>query len=990
MTPNADRVFRSPQAIIGREHELAQVDAALFAPQYGDKIFYFEGEGGIGKTRLLLEALDHSGQYEQTLATEVIDLYLTRYHQPIRIMHNIVWQLRKRLPDAQDDAYFADYRREEQKFLAAGESDIDQERRASVDNIFLADYARLAQKYRIVLLVDTLEKLHPELSATETFDFLQHSRLENWLIDLIAKLPNTLTLLAGRPRPRQRKLLQERLGLRLTILPIQPFTFIQTDAYIREALADTDESVAMAVEQLHHACGGRPVVLTIALACAQAYGAGMIALPAGFGNQYPHNREQLSEAFVNLIVRDLQVHLPELANLLTKAVYLRKGLRVPILEQIARDEGFEPDRAAIEQQLDTFSRYAFVKPIGEWEVILHDELYELLFNKLPVKDVHGWYRAAIRYLEKELQQTKDKMRSGPGEMRSLQKIQTMQVERLFYQMSLDPYRGYQSYRLLSHSTIHARNEDFDTQLRDELARFFDMETRWGRHYHSEIERKGMSWDQILYDEGLRWIHRRLASQGPDRYIQAIKLAEHLRQQYAQIYTGQTLARCDLDAMQLQAEVYIPETTPRGSEIVNNYKVLTQDLERLLSNTTDSRTGQPLNNVEIQHANFVLANAYNYWGYYERTQEQLQRAIERYKKAIYRFKELSSDKELGSEVDSQQATTLNNLGFALGRQGFSDSGLVFVQKALEIVLAQGMYYQIATTLNTMARLQMDINDVSEALTNVSRAREIFEQQDSQRGLALCAVAEGRVRNRMAILAQTHEDQDEAFALAVQRYSEAIKRFDIEGELSRRIEARVFISKVYRDWGKARNARGEDGGNEIQKALQVLQEAEDLCTLRTPNIIRVSILEAITVIYVDQNHYNEALEVLNQARALIPKEFDPDLSIANPSATQEMRLFWLRLAQIELQSALCRFGQGDRHLGCIHLLRAFASLLTFSASLRERFRELAKDALAQISSVEELEVLRNTVREEAQKLHIRQDALAEIEQIFEQIETKFLLS
>jgi tetratricopeptide (TPR) repeat protein len=989
MTPNANRFFHSPPSIIGRERELAAVEAALDACEYGEQVFYFEGQGGIGKTRLLLEALERSLGRERTLATEVIDLYLTRYHQPVRIMNAIVYQLRARLPEAVAGTYFADYEQEAIKFLAAsGEhGDTEQERRASVDKVFLADYRRLANDYRIVLLIDTLEKLHPEIGEADIFNFSKHSRLEGWLVNQIAQLPNTLTLLAGRPRLKQRELLQEALGNRLKTFTIEPFTFAQTEAYIREALADGDEA-AISADLLHQACGGRPVVLTIALACAQASGATTIGLPAGFEDQYPNNRDQLSDAFVSLIVRDLHENALQLADLLTKAIYLRKGLRVPILEQIDRDQGRTPDTEAIKRQLEEFSQYAFVKPIGEHAVILHDELYELLFNKVGQGDAQRWYRAAIHYLEQELRRARNDPQFEQNLLLALQRIQTMKVERLFYQMSLDPRHGYQEYRELSHSAINARKEDFDTQLQDELARFFDTDTVWGRYYRNEIERQGLRWDQIIYDEGIRWAHRQIASQGADRYERAIEITEQVQRHYPQLYQKHTLVRCDLETARLQAEVYIPETTPRGAEIVRNYEALTGVLEELLARRADPATGLPLTDIDLHYARFVLANAYNYWGYYERTQERLQSAIDKYKRAIYLYK------QLGPEVESQHATTLNNLGFALGRQGFSDSGLECVRKALAIVSAQGLNYQIATTLNTMARLLMDINQVDAALQHVTRAHELFEQQENWRGLALCAIAEGRVRNRLALSSRDQHVQDAEFQRAVDRNREAVERFDMESELSRRIEARLFLGKVCRDWGTLLNERGADGGGKLAEALDFLRQAHDLCTSRTPAFIRASILEAIAIIHVDQGDYGAAVARLDEARALIPEEFTiaPETTAANISKTQEMRLFWLRLAQIELQYALCHFRQGDRHTGCRHLLRSFAYLLTFSAqaSPLERFRELARRELQQISSTDELRDIREATRAEARQLNIRQDALTELEQLFEQIETKFLLS
>lgn len=985
MILSPEQLFLSPHTIIGREHELTTITSALDAPHYGDRILYFEGQGGIGKTRLLAEACDRGQQPEGVLVTHIIDLYLTRYHQPIMLMRAIVRNLRHSLVMKGIQAeIFTNYDKAEQQFLSnrSERTDIDQTRRNLVDQVFLQDYAQVARDYRIILLIDTFEKLHPEITEIEEFNFRQTSRLEIWLINLIAQLPNTLTMLAGRPRTKQRDLLRNILGSRVDIITVAPFTLAETEAYIQAALEHLPGDPPLSIEALHYASAGRPVVLTIALACAHMHAFDISALPAGFEEQYPGNRALLSDAFVRLIVNDLQIHRPEFADLLTKAVYLRKGLRMDLLRRIYQTLDNTVDLTDLEEQMDMFMHLPFVKTVGDEEIILHDEMYELLFGKLGEREAPMWYHEAIDSIDDELQQIAQGRYPSTSDLQAAQRMQTLQVERLFYQMSLDPRLGYQHYRQLSSSAIQARDVDFDTQLQDEIARFYDEDTAWGQFYRRQLELSGLSWESIVYDEGVRWVYRRIASNlpGTNRYSDAVTIAQKVRQRYPHVYAESTLARCDLEVAQLQAEIFIPESTPRGTVIVQNYQTIVSELEELQAQLTAATQEDPNNYADLQYAKFILANAYNYWGYYDRVHERLQSAIEKYKRAIRLFK------DLGVEVDSLRATTLNNLGFALSRQGISRRGLNFLQEALRIARAQGAKYRIATTLNTMAHVRMDMSEVDAALENVAKARELFEELNSVRGRALCALAEGRVRSRVASLWQDSFKQDHEYQRAIDCNTYGMKLFDyqIEGELTRRIEARLWTSKTYRDWGQARSLRREDNSKQMRQAIDLLNQAKDLCTTDTPQMIVASILEAMAVIYVDQQRHDVAMKTLKQARALIPASYDilPNVGVINTPETQELRIYWLRLGQVELQHALCEFGQRNAREGCVRLLRAITCLLTFSpeTTLIFAFREIGKRELSKIADAGKFEELRQYTLTVARDLRVPSDAIGIVESLF----------
>ena len=978
-TPEA--YFRSARTLIGRQSELATVVATLDDPAKRALAFLFEGQGGIGKTRLLSEIRELCLPRDGVLCTQVIDLYLTRYHQPPRIMDAIAAQLQQD-SDRRGFAttFHARFNAALESFYAKlGEGADDQ--RAQLEQAFLTFYGEVAAQRRVVLLIDTLEKLHPVIPDAEQFDFREVGRLEDWLANLVARLPNTVVLLAGRPRPRQRERFARAFGDRLTVLGVEPFTLEETSAYIHTEFADL---VALSAEQiavLHTMSAGRPVVLAIALACTQHQIIDILALPAAFEQRYPDNAEQLSDAFVRLVVADLHTQRLDLAQMLARAVYLRKGLRVPLLTHVVADEGLPVNLPALEAQLHELASFVFVKPIEDGELILHDEMYELLLGKLGDQQAARWWRATVEYLDQQIAVTMTELQTPvyptaptahSNYARLQQKLQTLQVERMFYQMSLDLRRGYQSYRELSSNAIAARDDDFDTQLQEELARFFDLDTAWGRLYHQRLLTSGLTWAQIVYDEGIRWVYRRINAHVPgrERYSEAIALAEQVRERHRTIYDQALLARCDLDAAQLQAEVYIPAKTARGAQIGQHYAQLVVELTAAIS-------AMPPGDPDTAYAHFIQANACNYWGYYERVNERLQSATEKYKTAIRIYR------NLGPEVDSLRAVTLNNLGYAVARQGESQRGLRYLAQSLELVERIGAVYRIASTLNTQAHLYADLSQMEQALRCVEAAKRLFKQFDSVRAFALNANAEGRILGRVAELILDPAQRDAEYARAAEAYYRAVTRFDQEGELARQIEVRGSLAKLLRDWGSVTG--NDDGEHKRDEALTLLNAARALTNAKTSRVMHCSILEALASIHVDRTQYAEALALLDEAVTLLPPNLQRADLLEESPETSELRLYWLRFAQIELQYALIAFGQGRREEACAYLLRAFTGLITFSpdASPIERFRSFARRALFAINDSAAIEALRVPTRSASKRMEVPTAALIMVENLLTQV-------
>lgn len=1000
--------LRSVEKIIGRIEELDAIDAVLADPSSYHHVFYLEGQGGIGKTRLLLEAKFRAQSFENVLTTDIIDLYLTRHHQPLGIMHSIAIDLLKSLQECQKSPtpdVFSNYFQAHSEFLSRRNQFDAVNRQSIVDEAFLKDYERLTtqESFSVVLLIDTLEKLHPQIAETELFNFRQSNRLERWLIEMVARLPNTLTLVAGRPREKQRELLETTLKVEnapsFTLFSIKPFDQEETKSYVMELATECSVEIDLSeemIQTLHRVSGGRPVILAIATACAQAEAFDIEALPAAFDDTITEDQKQAVSDFVGLMVSDIHQHRPDLADFLTKAVYMRKGLRKELLSHIYQREVFENAEQneidVTEQTLKEFTRLSFVKDVGG-QIILHDEMYELLFGRLSEGDVSRWYSMAIFYLDQQIEQRRstrgidsydeeevdetDSEASGVvvpgydhrGSITNAQAIQTLQVERLFYRLALDPQAGYQEYKKLINYAIQAYDEDFDTQLQDEFARFYDENTSWGKFYRDKlIYTQGINWDKVMFQEGIFWVYRCMASQvlGSDRYSLAVNTANRVKQQYRHIYKENTLARCELDVAQIRAESMKAERTTREQQVVEGIETVEQELHETIFN-----------------AKTILANAYNYWGYHERLQQNMHSAIQKYEQSIVLFQ------ELGQPFDTLRATVLNNLGYALSRQGRSEEGLAKVEEGLQIAEATGLLSSVATAYNTRAQVRMDLGNVLGAEQDVRKARRLFEAQRHTRGLALCAQAEGRLGSQL--LRKREGDYQELYRhyqRSVTRYLEAINLFDqVGGELTRRIELRLWVAFVFRDWGEICKLHGKAWEEHFEKAMYYLQEALKICRAERPPILPfATTLEYLGHFYALQGDFAQARAYLEEVRREIPGVYsiESGKGIVDTVETREFRIFWLRLGFVEFYFALCDFGEQNYHGGFLHLTRAIAYMYTYMPTAKPLvgFYIRAKDEMNKIADRHQIQVILDDVNQYIEQNSLNSDAMIKLREIFQE--------
>ncbi len=976
---------------IGQLEAMTLIEQAIKASPYApeSKVYHILGRGGIGKSHLLREAhklalADRQAAAIPRLETGIIDLAHTGYQHPLLLMSTITRRLSRSLSDHADAAtLFADFDRQAKFYLVAqGAESRNQEGLAQVRAAFLYDYNQLAQHYPIVLTIDTFERLDPSMPEVESYNFRPLSRLETWLLDLISALDNSLTFIASRIRPRQGRFLAERLGARLVRrLALRPFSPAETREYM-ERQGHRDYDLAW-YTRMHEVSGGHPVQLIVALEIARAANFDVDRLPSSFQEPDPSNLQQLGEDFFTTFISSLYDNEPTMARLIEQATYLRKGLDPKLLKHLAHAEGdTHTTIAQIDATLKRLRSMAFVKVSGDQVASLHDDIYDILLDRINPTSADRWYEHTISYLDEQIETVSAEIERDRLTVERLARLRTAQIDRLYYRLARTPtLPGYQDYCELAYSTVLGNDEEFDAQLQEELARFFNPATIQGVSYRIQLQLHDLPWARVVFDEAVRWVFRRIhsyAAEG-DQNQQALDLAARVQHDYAALIEQDTLAHASLEVARLEAEGLLARHHEQIEGLRRRYERLSSALRE--------RTRLPLEREHpIEHhfqrqSRLLLAYALNNWGYLERVQQRLKTAAARYREAISLYK------TLGRETTSLRATTLNNLAFALAEQGELDLGLLYAQRAATLLHIEGHRYREAVVHTTMARINLELDNVIAAEQAIVRARALLSEFPQTRHEAICSRGEGELRRWIGFRNRTNPTlSEEQYVRALACYEEALRFFKPnQAEPVRLAEIYQGIGCTYRNRGYTRILRREAGTADMEAARVAYATALEYCPEQLP--LRAAILEDIAVSYVHEENYAEATILLHHAEQQIPPDYTveplPGTTAANP--TDEIQQFWLQRAQIDLQLALCAFGLNQLQEACDRLLRAFAALYRFSPRAQQlgTFRTIARTRIADLRNPAQIKDLRRTTYLRSQRLQAR-EAFLELNRLFSEAE------
>lgn len=774
--------------LIGREAIISKIRQAVGDTSGISYAYYLEGPGGIGKTRLLEEvaAIVRETPDRALLLSDIVDLYHADYHSLGHLRQAIINSLDP------DDIYFQDYKQQRDKYEKQRDAGIGggqlETMRQALDEAFLDGYRRLAQDKRVVLRFDTLELLtHESDSVQQILGMdLDDTAIVHWLRKTTLKLPNTVTLLAGRKRPQIEKLLQESFAetrgqndVQYEKLDIDRFSYEETVQYLESLCHDTARGAELAeiVQpgqdsgepirlRIYYLCQGKPILLTLVTDLMLTGQALHELFPPTGETNIADRQETVGPMLIDQV---LQLRDP-LGAAVKYLAYARKGLDEELLVHLT---GWTPVRAS--KVLGELENYAFVKKRpGENLLFLHDEVHDL-FDKhyLSYRDTSTFESIATYYRDKiaDIPQ-QDRQKDG-----TRQHYERLLTESLFYELMRDAEAGYfNCYVPWDEDAIRSHAVDLDMRLRDEalgfLNRYVDKTSSIrNRHVAEKLDE-----ERIDRDCAVRWVTR-----------------YHARGQYDRaINTAQTLINSSNPAFGLH-RVEDPVYKAALLTALSNSRILaghtTPDPKIDLEKAIGLLSELPEDQAEQAWRKRTLGVAHNLLGYLYRTRGDYGKAHDSYRRAIPFFK--------SAFIRSEQANTLNGLAYLQALLGRADLAEYTIEQATKIRRELSIPYPLALSINTKGIIDSMSDKPMWGAEQCREALRMCTEIGEQRGIGLAYNGLGlALRKRGDQWKHDRYTQEEAVEFFTE--SEAFLK-QAEQIFSRQVKEPIRLWEAYNELG-----------------------------------------------------------------------------------------------------------------------------------------------------------------------------------------------
>jgi tetratricopeptide (TPR) repeat protein len=736
--------------MVGREGELKRLRECLDAR--GDNHFiYYWAHGGLGKTRLLEELqkiVKEAGP--GFYSTGIIDLYHTDTHSTSDLERAIVEGLD---PECK---YFTRYRQERHRYELLRERGTDpgvlERRRGELGQIFVKECREMSVDARkLVICFDTVELLQYESSRIEEIAGLDtvDARVKPWLLRNLSQLANVLVVFAGRPKrpapgeqadPQARLVadLESAFGEDLVVVELQPLTFEETQEFV-EALSDGKEVIpAKYLRVVHRLTGGRPILLHLIVDLIRVLSPEPRTVLDMF-DQYtdlanaPEGDEQLAAArerveveISHLIVRGKM----EMGGLLGRLALMPKGVDAEIIHQAL---GMPRDEA--EDVLMLLEPLSFVKrhkaPPGAERLhvehtFLHDEMYWLLTRpgvmpNLRLDERQVAHSLEMDYYDPRIAQLERELAEHPPEERvSLrERLQKLQVERMYYILARDVKQGYAEYKLLSDQANRRRWVGLGMRVLDEFLRFYNTPD-----LRKRFEDAGIPYERVIRESAQMWVERFHWWGQREREEQ---FARHILDQ-----PGDFLIRPQEDlailgnvcALWVRARAlrhgYEPEVVTAAQEMLGRLPLLAEC-------TPEQALARARLSTSI--------------GFQLSLGGLLAQAAAQYVDAKAAFRKLEGYLD-------ELAMLLNNLAFVYARQGRMTLARSLAHEALRINEEMGSDYSTGLTLSTLAAIARIRGNYYQAISYSEEALALFRELEEAHGTVLAYLGIAQATRRMA--------------------------------------------------------------------------------------------------------------------------------------------------------------------------------------------------------------------------------------------------
>jgi len=768
--------MQKPQ-LIGRHQERQRLRELARAK--GTAWAFITGRGGVGKTLLLQDLQNWAQEQSQVVPIGILDLYHTNLHTRVGFAQAVLGALSnstvKEQFDGTTEAIQVYYQaRARQRKVVQAEKEVGE--------ALLQDFNKIARSQRVLLFLDTLERLVLPLGLSEQMSILA-PEFWQWLSgEFLPQLANTTVFMGGRPEAR--RLLQPPEAVRFEEIELKGFTRSEVKEYIEvvgharfrdnteEALerileGETLERILEKAPQIYDLLretdeqgqewGVRPIYLALTL----DYYTRRSEFPFPVEGSHKPTLREVERALIEALRDEVEAAL-EVPYLTEMLAWLRKGVDADLLARLL-DMPLEFAQGILNKLRE--QRYVFVKVRPhDQRIFLHDEIYDMmrrhLLERESIKErvwqkLQQFFREKIHNFQREMRDIfEPKFEPKPeGDLftkktieeltRKANEFQDLQVTKLHYDLVFaSPLRNaLVPYQTLRESALFAQDVNFAYLIGAEIAQTLWQEEVYGRieAEEHEDEQVRQRWKARLeeiqevleylktetkaFEQAKRWAQEQIDSETiePSLATQP-QLPESLTPEQITTY---------LFALLTQVRFVAPLTSSKPAEGENTLKRLRKELEENYRRI-DNKAKRDKWAIHRWLLRLIEGFLWHYQGHAARNDGLSYLAWERYLKALPRWRALN--------LAYHQAATLNALGSLRAIIGSPSEARAWLIDALNLRRLMGVQGALALSLNALAKAELQDEHYKAALELAQQARRIAEYVKHSRARSAALLTE----------------------------------------------------------------------------------------------------------------------------------------------------------------------------------------------------------------------------------------------------------
>ena len=889
---------------VGRESIRQSIQSVLLSSTKNAQVIFLAGHGGVGKTKLLEEALRIANKVGRSqVASQIIDFYHIQTHTSTGLaqaLYNVLTP-----PEEHFKEYRVAYKRLERLQLS-GEAGVERQIR-EVTDVFIKELKVLCNTTRVVIALDTCERLVYGTSDVDE-EATMNAESWEWLIAQIDELENIVIILAGRPEE------SEPLFKKISVSTIEvgAFSLEESLSYFDEVERNTrargfsevaERIIGLTQEQreLAHKCAnGRPILLALLVDYLSVNN----SIDLSFENVY-----HFESTIVNRIMGDGS----RFGDILRIVGHIRKGLTEELLAYVLAEQhnklaqnnkrnstDYLRDAGNYIEKIKDFS---FVKiRLPDHRLFLHDEVYALLDRHVydtpqDEQERETVYQAINKYYESQFEVNRNKLSElfKPIEdgretkineasfTEAIFKRQNLLTEDVYYHLRDNASRGYRRYYRYARDAILTNDILLDIQLQLEMLAFFSERVvparKHGETFIDDLDLSFIDWGIALHP-----VTRAFAAHDYDgACTKADQVYEKLRELAEKdVFKASSLISWKAYALILKGD---DESRKIAADLLNQ---ILHEMEEAYDSLQETKQES-----HLWRAQAVMAFAYRIRGYLHRIHNEIDKSISDYQRAAQLAKNIYLKFEL--------ATIHNDLGFALSEKGKFTDARALVQRGLAIRRELVVRGSIAYSLNTLAMIDMRQGSYENAIREAQSALALFRALNSDRGCGMALTALSETRRR---LANSLEDVKEKAALFRQSRDHAVDALeyfkDKVIEKVRRVEAYIELGSTLRDWVAFLKKYPDSQENTERYTSQAKEAFEKAIELADQGLLYRKIDALVNMAWL--SYYAEEgeeafLQACQRAEDEIPATYKT-LKKDKDHSLPEGELIWIQLGKISM--------------------------------------------------------------------------------------------